>query len=222
MIPLRDTNPRHTFPFINYLIIILNVIVFLLLLSVGSHFGQVVYKFGLIPDRLINDIQTFDFHTTTFIPLFSSMFMHGGWFHLIGNMWFLFIFGDNIEDRLGHIRYLFFYILSGLGAAFTQILINPSSQIPMVGASGAIAGVLGAYIFLFPKARVLTLIPIFFFFQLIELPAFIFLGIWFIMQFLSGTLYLGIGADAGGIAWWAHIGGFVCGITLLAILKRKH
>jgi membrane associated rhomboid family serine protease len=169
----------------------------------------------------MTDVQTFNFDTMTFLPLFTSMFMHGGWLHLIGNMLFLYVFGDNIEDRLGHLRYLLFYLLAGLGAAFTQIFINPVSQIPMVGASGAIAGVLGAYILLFPTARILTLIPIFFFIQLVELPAYLFLGIWFIMQLVSGMLSLGIGADAGGVAWWAHIGGFATGAVLLVFLKSR-
>ncbi|MBU2636473.1 MAG: rhomboid family intramembrane serine protease [Bacteroidetes bacterium] len=221
MIPLRDTNPHRTTPFINYIIIGGNVIIFLFQFLLSKHYEQIIYTFGIVPVRLMTDVQTFNFDTMTFLPLFTSMFMHGGWLHLIGNMLFLYVFGDNIEDRLGHLRYLLFYLLAGLGAAFTQIFINPVSQIPMVGASGAIAGVLGAYILLFPTARILTLIPIFFFIQLVELPAYLFLGIWFIMQLVSGMLSLGIGADAGGVAWWAHIGGFATGAVLLVFLKRR-
>ncbi|MDI6779542.1 MAG: rhomboid family intramembrane serine protease [Bacteroidota bacterium] len=221
MIPLRDTNPHRTTPFINYIIIGGNVIIFLFQFLLSKHYEQIIYTFGIVPVRLMTDVQTFNFDTMTFLPLFTSMFMHGGWLHLIGNMLFLYVFGDNIEDRLGHLRYLLFYLLAGLGAAFTQIFINPVSQIPMVGASGAIAGVLGAYILLFPTARILTLIPIFFFIQLVELPAYLFLGVWFIMQLVSGMLSLGIGADAGGVAWWAHIGGFATGAVLLVFLKRR-
>ncbi|MBU1298003.1 MAG: rhomboid family intramembrane serine protease [Bacteroidetes bacterium] len=221
MIPLRDINPHRTTPFINYIIIGGNVIIFLFQFLLSKHYEQIIYTFGIVPVRLMTDVQTFNFDTMTFLPLFTSMFMHGGWLHLIGNMLFLYVFGDNIEDRLGHLRYLLFYLLAGLGAAFTQIFINPVSQIPMVGASGAIAGVLGAYILLFPTARILTLIPIFFFIQLVELPAYLFLGIWFIMQLVSGMLSLGIGADAGGVAWWAHIGGFATGAVLLVFLKRR-
>jgi membrane associated rhomboid family serine protease len=149
------------------------------------------------------------------------MFLHGGWLHILGNMWFLHIFGDNIEDRLGHIKYLFFYLLSGIGAAFTQVALNPASGVPMVGASGAIAGVMGAYVFLYPRARIVTLIPIIVFLQVIELPAFVFLGLWFVLQIFSGLTSLGIGADAGGVAWWAHIGGFAAGALLLVVLGRR-
>jgi hypothetical protein len=221
MIPLRDTNPHRTFPIVNYLFIGANVLIFFLQISLGKSYEAAIYQFGLIPVRLMNDMQMFDFGLMTFLPVFSSMFMHGGWMHLIGNMLFLHVFGDNIEDRLGHVRYIFFYLLAGVGAAAAQIIVNPLSQIPMVGASGAIAGVLGAYILMFPRAKILTLIPIFFFIQFVELPAFLFLGIWFLMQLLSGTLSLGIGGDAGGVAWWAHIGGFVAGAVLLFIFKRR-
>ncbi len=221
MIPLRDTNPRYTFPVVNYALITMNVLVFLFQISLGRNFESFIYAFGLVPSRLTEQIQYYDFGLRTFFPILSSMFMHGGWMHLIGNMLFLYIFGDNVEDRLGHLKYMIFYILSGVGAAMSQYLINPASEIPMVGASGAIAGVLGAYIFMFPRAKILTLVPIFYFIQFVELPAFVFLGIWFFMQFLSGMLMLGIGSDAGGVAWWAHIGGFVSGTFLLLIFRRK-
>ncbi|MDP2209078.1 MAG: rhomboid family intramembrane serine protease [Bacteroidota bacterium] len=221
MIPLRDINPHRTFPIVNYVLIGVNVIIFLLQISLGKSYEAAIYQFGLVPVRLMNDVQMFDFGLMTVLPVFSSMFMHGGWMHLIGNMLFLHVFGDNIEDRLGHIRYIFFYLLAGVGGAAGQIIINPISAIPMVGASGAIAGVLGAYILMFPRAKILTLIPIFFFIQFVELPAFLFLGIWFLMQLLSGTLSLGIGGDAGGVAWWAHIGGFVAGATLLFVFRKR-
>jgi membrane associated rhomboid family serine protease len=149
------------------------------------------------------------------------MFLHGGWLHLIGNMWYLWIFGDNVEDRLGHSRFLLFYLLVGLGAGLIHTGINYYVEIPSVGASGAIAGVLGAYLLLYPLARVLTLIPLFFFWQIIEIPAVIVLGLWFFMQFLSGANALAV-ADrtSGGVAWWAHIGGFVLGMILLAVFRR--
>lgn len=221
MIPLRDTNPRYTFPIVNYTLITVNVLVFLFQISLGKNFESFIYTFGLVPYRLTEQIQFFDLGLRTFLPVFSSMFMHGGWMHLIGNMLFLHIFGDNVEDRIGHIKYLAFYLLSGIGAAMSQYFINPYSEIPMVGASGAIAGVLGAYIVMFPRAKVLTLVPIFYFIQFVELPAYIFLGIWFLMQMLSGVMMLGIASDAGGVAWWAHIGGFVTGLLLLSIFRKR-
>jgi hypothetical protein len=151
------------------------------------------------------------------------MFLHGGWFHFLGNMLYLWVFGDNVEDRLGHFRFLIFYLVCGLSAAALHIFTNPYSKMPTVGASGAIAGVLGAYLVLFPRARVLTLVPILFFFQLMELPAVIFLGIWFIFQFFSGALSLtaGGGSDVGGTAWWAHIGGFIAGVIMVLRFRRK-
>jgi membrane associated rhomboid family serine protease len=154
------------------------------------------------------------------LPLLTSMFLHGGWLHFLGNMLYLWVFGDNIEDRIGHFGFLGFYLTCGLAAAFLHIFTNTASIVPTVGASGAIAGVLGAYLVLFPGARVLTLVPIFFFFQLIELPALVFLGFWFVMQFFSGAMSLAAGEQQmGGTAWWAHIGGFVTGIGL--IWKRR-
>jgi membrane associated rhomboid family serine protease len=136
-------------------------------------------------------------------------------------MLFLYIFGDNVEDRFGHVRYFFFYVIAGVAAALTQVFMFPESELPMVGASGAIAGVLGAYVFMFPKARIMTLIPIIFYFEIVEIPAFLFLGIWFLMQIFSGVFSLGIGADAGGVAWWAHIGGFLAGVLLFSLLRKS-
>ncbi len=221
MIPLRDSNPSRTIPFVNYLLIAVNVLAFLLEVSLGRGMTKLILHLGLVPYNFVDDIQRIQINVGTILPLFSSMFLHGGWMHLIGNMLFLYIFGDNVEDRFGHFKYLVFYFIAGLTAAGTQIYMFPNSEVPMVGASGAIAGVLGAYVFMFPSAKILTLIPIFFFFQLIELPAFLFLGIWFLMQILSGLFALGIGADAGGVAWWAHIGGFVAGIVLIPFLRKR-
>jgi membrane associated rhomboid family serine protease len=150
------------------------------------------------------------------------MFLHGGWMHLIGNMWMLLIFGDNVEDRLGHWRYLFFYLLLGLISGFIHLLSNPTSTMPTVGASGAIAGIMGGYFLLFPRARVLTLVPIIIFIQFIEIPAFIFLGLWFLMQFLMGTSGLLSGSlESSGIAWWAHIGGFIAGLFLIRLFAKR-
>ncbi|MBI4810553.1 MAG: rhomboid family intramembrane serine protease [Ignavibacteriales bacterium] len=221
MIPLRDSNPSRTFPFVNYTLIGLNVIVFLIEVSMGDGMEKLIFYFGLIPSSFVTDIQTFQIGVGTILPLISSMFLHGGWMHLIGNMLFLHIFGDNVEDRFGRFKYLVFYLIAGLAAAGTQLYMFPESEVPMIGASGAIAGVLGAYVFMFPRARIATLIPIFFFFQVVELPAFIFLGIWFVMQIFSGMFTLGIGADAGGVAWWAHIGGFLARAAFLPFLKRR-
>jgi membrane associated rhomboid family serine protease len=148
--------------------------------------------------------------------LVSSMFIHGGWMHLIGNMLYLYIFGDNVEDRLGHLGYLLFYVLAGAGAALTEVYFQRGSTVPLLGASGAIAGVLGAYFLLYPRSRILTVIPLFVFFPVVEISAFFFLGFWFLMQFVQGALSAGIPAD-GGVAWWAHAGGFVVGAVLLPL-----
>jgi membrane associated rhomboid family serine protease len=149
------------------------------------------------------------------------MFLHGGWAHLIGNMVYLWIFGDNVEDRLGHGRYLAFYLLAGVAAGLAHAYLNPGSAIPTVGASGAISGVLGGYLMLFPHARVLTLVPVLFFFDVVELPALLYLGFWFVMQVVSGALASALAEAAGGVAWWAHVGGFVVGMALGPLLRRR-
>jgi len=155
------------------------------------------------------------------MPFFTSMFLHAGWLHLVGNMWFLWIFADNVEDILGHFNFLIFYIACGLAASFAHFIVNLNSAVPAVGASGAIAGVLGAYIVMFPRARVLTLVPIFIFLEVVEIPAFVFLGIWFIYQFFLGMM--SVGSYGAGVAFWAHIGGFIAGVLLLNIfLKKRH
>ncbi|HYQ87615.1 MAG TPA: rhomboid family intramembrane serine protease [Bacteroidota bacterium] len=221
MIPLRDTVPSNTIPVVNYLLIGLNGAVFLFELSLGRHLDAFILHYGLVPARFLDLLHSEGLHFSAFVPVFTSMFLHGGWLHLLGNMLFLYIFGDNVEDRFGHFRYLVFYLIAGVAAAATQVHFNPDSEMPMVGASGAIAGVLGAYVFLFPTARVVTLIPIFFFFQIVELPAYLFLGIWFFLQIVSGLLSLGIGGDAGGVAWWAHVGGFAAGAALFPFLRKR-
>ena len=223
MIPFRDNIPSRTTPFVTVSIIVLNVLAFLYELSRGPALDNFLSAFGVIPAQVYFVAQSEVPIFLVILPFFTSMFLHGGWMHLIGNMWYLWIFGDNVEDRLGHGKFLLFYILCGLGAGIAHTVLNITSTIPTIGASGAIAGVLGAYLVSFPFARVLTLVPIFIFIQVIEIPAMIVLGLWFVMQFLSGTASLAAaaGADVGGVAWWAHIGGFVLGMLLVQIFPRR-
>ena len=217
MIPLKDTIPSRTVPFINYTIILINLLCFLYQLSLGPHLEKFLYAWGVVPAQFFAPLSIGHLHLSQrILPLFTSMFLHGGWLHFLGNMLYLYIFGDNVEDRLGHARYFLFYLLSGVLAAAVHLLTNTGSRVPTIGASGAIAGVMGAYFFLFPYARVVTLIFIFFFFDIVEIPAFFFLAFWFILQFLSGTVSFDAqNALSGGVAWWAHIGGFLSGILLL-------
>ena len=208
MFPLYDTARTHTFPLVNLTLIFANVLAFFYQLQMGPELLQTfVLKWGLIPFRLMGDL------TNNWNTIYSSMFLHGGWFHIINNMWVLFIFGDNVEARMGKIKYLLFYLLSGTAAGLLQTYVLPSSQVPMIGASGAIAGVLGAYLVLFPTSRVASLVPIYFLFTVIQIPAFIYLIFWFVSQLYSGWLsFQGIGGS--GIAWWAHIGGFIFGLVM--------
>jgi len=215
MIPIRDAIRSKHFPAVNVIIIGLNIIVFLWELIQGPNLEEALFFFGLVPIRYSDpELST---HFTTFqqfLPFLASMFLHGGFLHILGNMWFLYIFGDNIEDRLGHIRYLIFYIFCGVAAGLIHLLTNWDSKIPTIGASGAISGVMGAYLLLYPRARILTLIPIFFFFQFVELPAFIFLGYWLFLQLFSASL---TPSNVGGIAFWAHTGGFISGLIFIKI-----
>lgn len=220
MIPLRDKNPTQTFPFVNYLLIGVNIAVFVYELSLGQHLDDFFVRYGLISHRYFYDVAHQANHLTRYVPFFSSMFLHGGWLHVIGNMWFLYIFGDNVEDRLGHGNYFAFYVLSGLASGVVQLLSDVGSTVPTIGASGAISGVLGAYLVMFPRAKVVTLIPIFFFFDIINISAYLFIGFWFLMQFASGLQTLGIDTT-GGIAWWAHIGGFVAGILMVPVFRKR-
>ncbi|HEY2734896.1 MAG TPA: rhomboid family intramembrane serine protease [Polyangiales bacterium] len=212
MIPLRDSNPTRTTPVLTYLIIALNVAVFLYQRSLDPESERLfVEQFGLIPTFLAHDPQLGSFIT----PL-TSMFIHGSWLHIIFNMWSLYIFGDNVEDALGKGRFLLFYLVSGCAAAAGQVLVDPSSTLPMIGASGAIAGVLAAYMRLFPNARVLTLIPLIVFFFVREIPAVFFIVFWFGLQVLSGISALHMPAtESGGVAVFAHIGGFLAGLLLI-------
>jgi hypothetical protein len=216
MIPLRDNIPSLRRPYVTYAIIGVNCLIFLLELSSGPRLPEVAQLWGFVPGRFLALLGHGSL-VLAVIPMFTSMFMHAGWLHLIGNMWTLFIFGDNVEDTLGRGPYLLFYLLCGLVSLFTFLLFAPGSTIPLVGASGAIAGVMGAYFSLFPGARVLTLVPIFIVFTVIELPAYIFLGFWFVLQFFQGAFTI-VGRTAeGGVAWWAHVGGFLAGVGLILL-----
>ena len=215
MIPLKDDNPTSSKPIVTYFIIGLCVLVFLMQIGSQSYrTGQLFYSYGLIPSVLMGHEQLpMDVYIVpAYITIFSSMFMHGGFMHIIGNMLYMWIFADNIEDDLGSKKFIIFYLLSGIGAAMTQVLIDTHSQVPMVGASGAIGGVLGAYLINHPKAKVLVLIPFGFFSQLIKIRALYVLGFWFILQFIS---------QGGGVAYAAHIGGFVSGIILILFFNKK-
>ena len=216
MLPLSDHIPRRTVPVITMLIIIVNVIVFLWELQLGPDLQQAIFQVAFIPARFWLPGSLFANLETIFI----SMFLHGGFLHVGSNMLYLWIFGDNIEDRLGHVRYAVFYLLCGFIAALTHALANPSSTLPAIGASGAIAGVLGAYLILFPRARVTTLIPIFVFIMIRELPAVLLLGFWFVLQLFSGVGSLGVrdAQDMGGVAYFAHISGFVAGMILIVLM----
>jgi len=221
LIPLKDDNPTYRTPIVTYSIIAICVIVFILEITSSSYNnGQLFYSYGLIPAvftgqaTLPNEIAGLP----TEITLISSMFMHGGFMHLIGNMLYMWIFADNIEDEIGPIRFLIFYLLAGMAAALTQVYLNTSSTIPMIGASGAIGGVLGAYIVNHPKAKVLVLIPFGFFSQIIKIPALYVLGFWFVLQFINSSLSSSTG---GGVAYGAHIGGFIFGVIAILFFNKK-
>jgi len=217
LIPLRDENPSRRPPYVVWGLIVANALVFLLELSLPPDSLQVFFHlFGIVPARFTHPewAQALGFPADNWWPFLTSLFIHGGWFHILGNMWFLWIFGDNVEDRMGHGRFLVFYLLCGVLAGMAHMLTNPSSTIPAFGASGAISGVLGAYLLFFPRARVLVLFPIFIWPLFFVLPASLFLGIWFVIQFFSGTFSLLSPKMGGGVAWWAHIGGFISGLSL--------
>jgi membrane associated rhomboid family serine protease len=216
--PLKDDNPTSTFPVVTVGLILANCLVFYHQLTLSLPAGQrFVFEWGAIPYQIIHgEILSGRGLVPPFVTLFSSMFLHGGFMHLIGNMLYLWIFGNNIEDTLGHFRFLTFYLLAGLSAALIQVLSDPQSTTPMIGASGAVAGVLGAYLLLFPQARILTLMFIFFFIRMIRVPALIVLGFWFLMQLLGVTS----GAETG-VAFFAHIGGFVAGLVMIKVFQPR-
>lgn len=238
MIPLRDNIPSRTTPFVNYTMIAICAVAFVFqLLDESSPPGTLVEKFGMIPVRVLHPEkpvmlqelvmtergpqleprQAEPSPVPAWLTLLTCIFLHGGWLHFLGNMWFLFIFGDNVEDRVGHIGYVLFYLGCGVVASVSHLLTDPNSAIPTIGASGAIAGVMGAYFLLYPRARVLSIIPLFYIIQIAELPAPLFLGIWFLLQLLQGTMSLS--GTATGVAWWAHIGGFAIGFVVALILR---
>ena len=221
MIPLKDDNPISGRPIVTYFLIGICVVVFLMQLGSQSYrSGQLFYSYGLIPSVLMgHDHLPVDLYAVpAYVTIFSSMFMHGGFMHLIGNMLYMWIFADNIEDSLGPRNFIIFYFLSGIGAAMAQVSMDTSSQIPMVGASGAIGGVLGAYIINYPKAKVLVLIPFGFFSQLIKIRALYVLGFWFVLQFINSSM---MSSQGGGVAYAAHIGGFLSGIILILFFNKK-
>lgn len=213
MFPIRDTIRSRSFPLVNLTLIVVNALVFLFQSSLSQQgFASTIQTYGLVP---ANFSLSKPFAVLT---IFSSMFMHGGWFHLISNMWILYIFGDNVEDRMGSGRYLIFYLLVGTVAAVTHVFFTPDLRQPTVGASGAVAGVLGAYFLLFPNSRVVTFIPLFILPWFVQIPAFIYLGIWFFSQLANGVM---LNQAMSGIAWWAHIGGFVTGLVLVRLFARR-
>jgi membrane associated rhomboid family serine protease len=222
MLPLRDDIPSSRFPAATVTLIVLNVLLFLHELSLGRQLEGFLVNFAVIPARYSHAelAQQFTFSQQVF-SFFSSMFLHGGWLHLLGNMWTLWIFGDNVEDRLGRSRYVLLYLASGVAAAMLHIFTNPHSEVPTIGASGAIAGVMGAYFRFFPHARVETVIPPLFLGPVFVLPAVLFLGWWFFLQFFNGTLSLAAsGRQFSGIAWWAHVGGFAFGFLVCLFARR--
>ncbi len=220
MIPLRDNLRTRRAPIVTLLLIGINAYAFLKLFWMGSYAGQrYLLYYGLIPCSLTGSCQVTGRAFSPEATLLTSMFVHAGFFHVAGNMLYLWIFGNNIEDSMGRVRFLVFYLLCGLGAAYAQILMGPASRIPMVGASGAVSGVLGAYLLLFPQARVLTLIPLGFFIQMAEIRAVFVLGFWIVIQLLNG--FLTFSHEGGGVAWFAHIGGFAAGCILIGLFKRR-
>ena len=244
MIPLKDDIPTATTPVVNITLLVVTSLLFIAQLGDVGDGPSMVERYGMIPARVLHPDQPIEVVERVVVPttigpmvqehvrpaapadvpdwltLLTCVFLHGGWMHFLGNMWFLWIFGDNVEDRLGHVGYAAFYLGCGVAASLTHLATGPSSVIPTIGASGAIAGVMGAYLLLYPRARILTLVPLFVFIQFINLPAAVFLGVWFLMQLFQGTGSLGDVAS-GGVAWWAHIGGFVVGAAVAWFMRER-
>jgi membrane associated rhomboid family serine protease len=226
LIPLRDTIPSKSFPIVNVLLIVINVAIFIYEIVVlnSQQAELMIFNYGLVPDQIrlseVNSI--YEFRTDVFRPFFTNMFLHGGWGHLISNMWILFIFGDNVEDRMGKGRYFLFYIACGLIASFTHFILHRDSPIPAIGASGAISGVMAAYMLMFPKSTIVSLVPIIIIPLFLPIPAVIYIGLWFLGQLLSGTTSLMLSDSATGIAFWAHIGGFLGGVLLYKFFDSAH
>lgn len=228
MIPLHDTIPSRSFPIVNWVLIISNVLIFLfeVFLLDQKQAESLIYNYGLIPDSIrIREVESLhELRITVFRPFFTNMFLHGGWGHLISNMWILLIFGDNVEDRMGKVKYFVFYILCGFIASFTHFMLHRNSPVPAIGASGAISGVMAAYMLMFPKSTIVSFVPIIIIPLFLPIPAIIYIGIWFLGQLLSGTTSLMLSNQATGIAFWAHIGGFVGGLLIYRLFdsaRRK-
>ncbi len=219
MLPLRDNIPSSRFPAVTVGIIVVNVLFFLQELRLGPHLEEMLVSYAIIPARYtVPDIARDYTFSQQIFAFFSSMFLHGGWLHLLGNMWTLWIFGDNVEDRVGRANYIFLYMACGVAAGLMHVFTNAGSVVPTIGASGAIAGVMGAYFRFYPGARVETLIPPFF---VVPLPAALFLGWWFLLQFFNGAMSLGTRSQMSGIAWWAHVGGFVFGFAVCLLARKE-
>ncbi|MDR5695793.1 MAG: rhomboid family intramembrane serine protease [Armatimonadota bacterium] len=221
MIPLRDINPSRSRPVATYFLIATNILVFLYMASLPSvrELEAFVRTYGLTP-AVVRGLISHPGGFPPFLTFFTSMFLHGGWVHLLGNMLYLWVFGDNVEDAMGHGRFLMFFALTGIVGGMAHVLTNPTSPVPVIGASGAIAGVLGGYLFLYPRARIISFIPLGFFFQLVEIPAIVYLPFWFLIQFASGLASFGVGTMSS-VAWWAHIGGFLAGFVLVRSFARR-
>jgi len=225
MLPLRDNIPHFRPPFVTYCLIALNCLFFLWEISLGPHLFGAIENLGFVPARFLEEILSTDAPLfQAILPTFTSIFLHAGLLHLVANMWFLLIFGDNVEDILGHSLYFFFYLVCGVGANLIYLCLAPNTTTPLIGASGAIAGVMGAYFSLFPTARILTLFLIVIFPIFLELPAYFFLGLWFLLQFLFGIFsqVAPITGKTGGVAWWAHVGGFAIGLLLIRFMVPDH
>lgn len=222
MIPLADDTRRRTFPIVTMSLIAINFLAFFYEITLGDNLNQFVYSTGVVPAHIVHPTGGLTLLTaTTYLTLITSMFVHGGWLHVFFNMLFLWVFGDNVEDATGHLRFILFYVASGLVADFAQILFNLDSEVPSIGASGAIAGVLGAYLVLFPRGQVRTVLFLGPFISLTRIPALVVLGFWFVTQLFNGVASLGINtAQTGGVAVWAHVGGFLAGAALILVLRR--
>jgi membrane associated rhomboid family serine protease len=218
MIPLKDENPTERLPVVTVAFIVINVLAFLYQISLGPAVAPFVAAYGAVPVRIFGDAEGMAVGVPASVTLLTSMFLHGGWFHLLGNMLYLWIFGNNIEDQLGHLKFVLFYGASGVLATLSHALVDMESQIPMIGASGAISGVLGAYLLLFPHAKVLALLPLGIIMQIVRVPAFILIGFWFFLQFLNGFMSL-FAVGGGGVAWFAHLGGFAAGLLLIGLFR---
>jgi len=223
MFPIRDTVPTKHVPIATWVLIAVNLVCFFRELALPPEAtDQLIYLFGLVPARFTHpDWAASVGYPASYLPFLTTMFLHGGWLHVIGNMWVLWIFGDNVEDRMGPVRFVVFYLGCGIAAGVIHVVTNPSSRVPAVGASGAIAGVMAAYFVLYPRARVLAMFPIVIFPIFFEVPAWIYLGFWFLTQFFSGTLAIATNTQVSGIAWWAHIGGFATGILTFWVFLRR-